>query len=320
MQLGESPASTSTGGPRVRLPPARPRVRPGRDRTARPASHPRGRCEGGHVDPRRGARTSSSCRTASPWTRRQRLADRRRPAAGVQVPPRRQADARARARPRIGGWDATHFNQPTDMRSEPDGTFYVSDGYVNSRVALFDTSGKVAARVGQEGSGQGEFSNPHGLALLPAAPTCSLPIARTRGMQLFDRDGAFKRQWAGRRTPIRPGACLQWLSMQPARCLSASGGRTTTEAHRRAEAGSRVDRDRPRSGSASQAIRCSTPCTTSRSVSTARSTSPKRAPSASSSFVRSIRLLLDDDVHDVQAVEQALIEGALPHSIEQGYG
>jgi peptidylamidoglycolate lyase len=39
---------------------------------------------------------------------------------------------------RVGKWDATHFNQPTDVAIRPDGSFYVSDGYVNSRVALFD--------------------------------------------------------------------------------------------------------------------------------------------------------------------------------------
>jgi len=36
--------------------------------------------------------------------------------------------------PGVGAWDATHFNEPTDIAIRPDGTFYVSDGYVNSRV------------------------------------------------------------------------------------------------------------------------------------------------------------------------------------------
>ena len=44
--------------------------------------------------------------------------------------------------PRVGAWDATHFNEPTDIAIRPDGTFYVSDGYVNSRVALFDRNGQ----------------------------------------------------------------------------------------------------------------------------------------------------------------------------------
>ena len=41
--------------------------------------------------------------------------------------------------PRVGKWDATHFNQPTDIAIRADGSFYVSDGYVNSRVAIFDS-------------------------------------------------------------------------------------------------------------------------------------------------------------------------------------
>src|SRR5262245_43932581 len=41
---------------------------------------------------------------------------------------------------RVAGWDAGHFNQPTDIAIRDDGSFYVSDGYVNSRVAFFDVS------------------------------------------------------------------------------------------------------------------------------------------------------------------------------------
>ena len=56
--------------------------------------------------------------------------------------------------PRVGKWDATHFNQPTDIAIRADGSFYVSDGYVNSRVALFDKPRQVGAGVGQEGRRQ----------------------------------------------------------------------------------------------------------------------------------------------------------------------
>src|SRR6266542_6179313 len=64
--------------------------------------------------------------------------------------------------PRVGTWDATHFNEPTDIQIRPDGTFYVSDGYVNSRVAIFDRTGKELREWGKKGAGEGEFSNPHG--------------------------------------------------------------------------------------------------------------------------------------------------------------
>ncbi len=61
----------------------------------------------------------------------------------------------ALGQPRVGAWDATHFNEPTDIAIRPDGTFYVSDGYVNSRVALFDRQRKMVAGMGQEGIGRG---------------------------------------------------------------------------------------------------------------------------------------------------------------------
>jgi peptidylamidoglycolate lyase len=101
--------------------------------------------------------------------------------------------------PGVGGWDGTHFNQPTDVQVRPDGTFYVSDGYVNSRVALFDAHGKEVREWGKKGSGPGEFSNPHGLTLLPATTDVLVADRENARLQLFDKDGGFRRQWAGQK-------------------------------------------------------------------------------------------------------------------------
>ena len=98
--------------------------------------------------------------------------------------------------PRVGKWDATHFNQPTDIAIRPDGTFYVSDGYLNSRVALFDKTGRWLREWGKKGSGAGEFSNPHGLSFAPGTDVIVADRENSR-LQLFDRNGGFKRQWAG---------------------------------------------------------------------------------------------------------------------------
>jgi peptidylamidoglycolate lyase len=98
--------------------------------------------------------------------------------------------------PRVGGWDATHFNQPTDIAIEKDGTFFVSDGYVNSRVARFDKSGRHLGEWGRKGSGQGEFSNPHGLAFAGNGDVLVADRENSR-IQVFDRKGAFKQQWLG---------------------------------------------------------------------------------------------------------------------------
>jgi peptidylamidoglycolate lyase len=98
---------------------------------------------------------------------------------------------------RVGKWDATHFNQPTDIAIRSDGSFYVSDGYVNSRVALFDKNGKWLHEWGKKGSRAGEFSNPHGIGLLPGGADVIVADRENSRLQLFDRTGAFKRQWAG---------------------------------------------------------------------------------------------------------------------------
>jgi peptidylamidoglycolate lyase len=101
--------------------------------------------------------------------------------------------------PGVGGWDGTHFNQPTDVQVRADGTFYVSDGYVNSRVALFDVHGKEVHEWGRKGSGPGEFSNPRGLTLLPGSTDVLVADRENARLQLFDQDGRFKRQWAGQK-------------------------------------------------------------------------------------------------------------------------
>ena len=99
--------------------------------------------------------------------------------------------------PGVGRWDATHFNQPTDTAIRPDGSFYVSDGYINSRVALFDKSGKWLQEWGKKGSGQGEFSNPHGLSFGPNGTDVLVADRENSRLQLFDHVGTFIRQWSG---------------------------------------------------------------------------------------------------------------------------
>ena len=111
----------------------------------------------------------------------------------------------ALGQPRTGGWDATHFNQPTDIAIRRDGSFFVSDGYVNSRVALFDPRGKWLREWGSKGRGEGQFSNPHGLAFGPGADNSATSDTRdifvadreNSRIQIFDERGTFKRQWLG---------------------------------------------------------------------------------------------------------------------------
>jgi peptidylamidoglycolate lyase len=98
--------------------------------------------------------------------------------------------------PRQGGWDATHFNQPTDVAVRADGSFYVSDGYINSRVALFDANGTFVREWGRKGSDESQFSNPHDLALAPNGDIIVADRENSR-LQFFNRQGGFKSQWLG---------------------------------------------------------------------------------------------------------------------------
>jgi peptidylamidoglycolate lyase len=107
--------------------------------------------------------------------------------------------------PRVGAWDGTHFNQPTDIAIRPDGTFYVSDGYVNSRVAIFDRNGKALHEWGSKGAAAGQFSNPHGLTFVPGSTDVLVADRENSRLQLFDKDGTFKRQWAGVKDAVTTG-------------------------------------------------------------------------------------------------------------------
>ena len=54
--------------------------------------------------------------------------------------------------------DAGHFGQPTAIAFLPDGSFYISDGYTNRRVAKFDKDGRFLFEFGGVGTGPGQFA------------------------------------------------------------------------------------------------------------------------------------------------------------------
>ena len=53
----------------------------------------------------------------------------------------------------VAGDDAKHFNRPTAVAVSKDGSFYVSDGYRNSRVMKFSADGKFLFQWGTKGTG-----------------------------------------------------------------------------------------------------------------------------------------------------------------------
>ena len=57
---------------------------------------------------------------------------------------------------KVPGNDEKHFARPTEVAWLPDGTFFCSDGYVNTRVGKFDKTGKSSITFGQKGNETGE--------------------------------------------------------------------------------------------------------------------------------------------------------------------
>ncbi len=91
------------------------------------------------------------------------------------------------------GTDETHFNQPTDVAVAPNGDFYVTDGYGNSRVMKFAKDGKLLHQWGKKGTGEGEFNLPHSV-ILDGEGQVYVADRENNRIQVFTPDGRFLRQ------------------------------------------------------------------------------------------------------------------------------
>ena len=84
------------------------------------------------------------------------------------------------------------FRQPTDVTWDQQGNIFISDGYINSRVAKFDKNGDWVKSWGTPGSKPGEFNTPHGIAS-DAKGNIYVADRGNRRIQVFDHDGTFLR-------------------------------------------------------------------------------------------------------------------------------
>ncbi|HKF65043.1 MAG TPA: peptidyl-alpha-hydroxyglycine alpha-amidating lyase family protein [Vicinamibacterales bacterium] len=96
--------------------------------------------------------------------------------------------------PGIAGNDERHFGRPTDIAWLPDGTFFVADGYANSRIVKFDRNGKYLSSWGTKGSGPGQFNLPHGIDI-DQNRRVYVADAHNSRIQVFDENGRFLDQW-----------------------------------------------------------------------------------------------------------------------------
>ena len=95
---------------------------------------------------------------------------------------------------RVAGADSEHFNLPTDVAVLRDGSFYVSDGYANTRVVKFSPQGQFQFQWGEAGSDEGQFALPHGIAVDNESRVYVADRSNSR-VQVFDREGSFIAQW-----------------------------------------------------------------------------------------------------------------------------
>ncbi|MES2595922.1 MAG: peptidyl-alpha-hydroxyglycine alpha-amidating lyase family protein [Verrucomicrobiota bacterium] len=94
------------------------------------------------------------------------------------------------------GEDHGHFNLPTDVAVLKDGSFYVSDGYKNTRVMKFSAEGKFEFEWGTKGTGPGQFNLPHGIAIDAQGQVIVCDRENER-LQVFDAKGQFIDEWEG---------------------------------------------------------------------------------------------------------------------------
>jgi peptidylamidoglycolate lyase len=94
----------------------------------------------------------------------------------------------------VAGNDDKHFGRPTDIAFLPDGTFFVSDGYDNTRVVKFDKTGKFLTAWGTKGTGPGQFDLPHCIAV-DARRRVYVADRSNHRIQIFDENGKFLDEW-----------------------------------------------------------------------------------------------------------------------------
>src|SRR5207302_5541967 len=82
------------------------------------------------------------------------------------------------------------FRQPTDVAWDTEGNIYISDGYINSRVAKYDKNGDWVKSWGEKGTAPGQFSLTHAIDIV-RKDNVYVGDRMIRRIQVFDTDGRF---------------------------------------------------------------------------------------------------------------------------------
>jgi hypothetical protein len=111
-------------------------------------------------------------------------------------------------RPAVDG----QFRQPTDVTWDRQGDIFISDGYVNSRVAKYDKNGDWVKQWGKPGKNSGEFNTPHSIAA-DAQGNIYVADRGNARIQVFDPDGTFLREI--RIDVPAPDDAQPWMGSRP---------------------------------------------------------------------------------------------------------
>jgi peptidylamidoglycolate lyase len=135
------------------------------------------------------------------------------------------------------GDDATHFNRQTDIAWLPDGTFFVTDGYENTRVVKFDKNGKYITSWGKPSwdwrtrkdvpglptpPPPNYFHTVHGIQVDPVTHRVYVSDRENHRIQVFDENGKFLDIW-----PLGPYAAIYHMLETADRSMWMSDGHGT---------------------------------------------------------------------------------------------
>jgi sugar lactone lactonase YvrE len=99
--------------------------------------------------------------------------------------------------PGVTGADATHFNQPSDVITAPNGDIFVADGHggnSNARIVKYDRTGKFIKEWGGLGTGKGQLDTPHALAM-DSKGRLFVADRNNNRIQIFDQNGTYLDEW-----------------------------------------------------------------------------------------------------------------------------
>jgi DNA-binding beta-propeller fold protein YncE len=97
----------------------------------------------------------------------------------------------------VSGSGPDLFDQPNDVVVAANGDIFVTDSHrrgKNNRVVKFDKTGKFIKEWGKKGSGPGELSEPHAIAM-DSQGRLFVGDRENNRIQIFDQDGKHLDEW-----------------------------------------------------------------------------------------------------------------------------